>query len=431
MHTSQLRNPQIVDEDSTSLPAADDHPLLNPEIIDGVLFHLEGDLRSLGQNTRTCRLWWHVGHHRVWRSIQLRDLLGYVKDLSRKQYFASLVETITFKSGDNVLARGHSSIPLLDFERLAYVKIHGSNLDGLRTENIMSLIVPSLRSWVIEESMINRKSGHEANDITAMRVLSTAAATLRTLDIDGYCYYSLGPVVWEMLDSLTALERLHFRYIGEILHQSYHPEVFLRKILTNKPSLVAVGFTHGVDFDERDIDNFLAWTGRDWSLPSLREFGRPTFNSVPAATKLIERMPNVEELIFSIDDRFGNFMNDVKDIFTFMSTIRQMVSVDLDLSGLDCGLDGSWLVQLGTLKDLEILSISLYRPRIIAVTAAQLICFLTSLPKLRYLAFRFDGVDDVVDVPCSAEEKTVIESAIARIGEVHLHGMTFTVQQPT
>ena len=181
-----------------------------------------------------CRLWWQAGHHRVWRSIQLRDLLGYVKDLTRRKHFASLVEAITFQPGDTTLADGRLSIPLLDFKRLTSVKSHESNYDGVRSENVMSLIVSSLRSWVIEESDVIRRSDHAADDITVMSALSTKAASLHTLDIDMNCDDSLGPVIYEMLDNLTALEHLNMRSIGEILHQSYPPDVFLQKVLTNQ-----------------------------------------------------------------------------------------------------------------------------------------------------------------------------------------------------
>jgi len=371
-----------------------------------------------------CRLWWQAGHQRVWRSIQLRDSLGYVKDLTRRKHFASLVETITFQPGDNTLANGQKTIQFLDFKRLIAVNSHGSNYDGVRLENVKSLIVSSLRSWVVEESDVRRRSDHGTDDITVMSALSTKAASLHTLDIDMNCDDSLGPVIYEMLDNLSALEHLDMRSIGEILHQTYPPDVFLQKVLTNKPSLTTVSFTHGVDFSAGDVNGFLARMDRNWSIPSLRSFGRPCFNSVSAATGLIARMPNVEELIFTVIDRTGNFGTNVNNLFTFMSTVRQLTSIDLELEGDDCGFDGSWLVQLGALEALGTFAVSLYRPEVVTITGAQLAGFLVSSQKLKYLTLDLG----TVVVHCSVEEQVAIQNAIGRIQEVDFGGITLAIQ---
>jgi len=166
----------------------------------GAVFSHLDDIWSLVQSTEVCRLWWLEGHHRVWRKIQLRDLTGYVKDLSRRQYFASFVEELAFEPDDTILADARMSIPLLDFTRLSSVKLYGSTLIGARTGNLMSLIVPSPRSWTIKESDVERKDNHYQDDITTMSALLTGAATLRSLRIDMDCNHTLGPGVYQMLD---------------------------------------------------------------------------------------------------------------------------------------------------------------------------------------------------------------------------------------
>jgi len=199
---------------------------------------------------------------------------------------------------------------------------------------------------------------------------------------------------------------------------------FRRFLPTNKPSLATVSFTHGVDFSEADVNGFLARMDRNWSIPSLRSFGRPCFNSVPAATGLIARMPNVEELIFTVIDRSGNFGTNVNNLFTFISNIRQLTCIYLELEGDNCGFDCSWLVQLGSLKALEVLAVSLYRPEVVTITGTQLAGFFVGSQKLRYLALDLGAVV----VYCSAEEEVAIQNAIGRIEEVDLGGVTFAIQ---
>jgi len=388
----------------------------------GAVFSHLDDIWSLVQSTEVCRLWWLEGHHRVWRKIQLRDLTGYVKDLSRRQYFASFVEELAFEPDDTILADARMSIPLLDFKRLSSVKLYGSNLDGARTGNIMSLIVPSLRSWTIKESDVSRKANHDQDDITAMSALLTGAATLRSMRIDMDCSHTLGPVVYQMLDVLTAVEHLHMGLLCEILLEINPPEDFLRKMLGHKPNLATVSFPYGTDFYEAEIDSFLAQMGPDWSMSSLGSFSSPTFRSCPAGLKVISRMPNLEQLFLTVRDVQGTWGDGLKHIFTFLPSLRQLQTLDLEFSGENCDFDGSLLVELGKLQDLDTLRLEIFMPGVISITAAQLACFLTSLSKLKYLLLKLHKVV----IPCTADERMIIHNALAEIPEVDLGGIIFT-----
>lgn len=248
---------------------------------------------------------------------------------------------------------------------------------------------------------------------------------MTTLHIQQDCDDSVAPVVWKILDVITAIENLHFGDLAEILHAIYRPEEFLRKLLSNKPKLATVSFTHGVDFSDREIDSFLARMGSNWSIPSLREFGRPTFCSGPAATRLIGRMPNLEDLIFTVRDRMGVMSNSIERVFAFMPLLRSLGSLELRFIGNGCKFDGSWLAQLGTLRALDTFVLELIPPGAVTVTGTQLMSFLTSLPKLKYLALYLGTVVTL----CSAEEELAIESVLAKIHQVYIGGLTFAVQQ--
>jgi hypothetical protein len=376
----------------------------------GVFAHLDDDIRSLAQSTEVCRLWWQEGHQRVWRNVQLRDLYDCVNDVSRRQYFASLVETIVFRPGDTILAEQRLSHQLLAFSRLSSVE----------------MIVPSLRSWSVEYGDVQRKGDRETDDIAAMSALLTGCATLSFLNIQFDCKPSLGPVVYEMLDAITDVEHIHLQFIGEILYDIYPSEDLLQRLLCNKPKLATLSFTHGLEFFEEDIDLFLARNGSDWLVPSLRSFGRPVFNTAPAAVKLIERMPNLQQLVLTVMNDTGNWGNDLEHLFTFISTLPHLEHLELEISGENCDLDGSWLAQLGNLEQLEFLWLRYYNPSVISVTGAQLACLLTGLPKLRYLSLDLGAVE----VSCTAEEITSIQNAMAKIEEVRLCGLTFVTELP-
>jgi hypothetical protein len=264
-----------------------------------------------------------------------------VKDVSRRQYFASLVETIVFRPGDTILAEQRMSRNLPNFSRLSSVEICGSNFEGARTENIKSLIVPSLRSWSIEHGDIQRRGDRETDDIAAMSALLTGCATLSFLYIQMSCEPSLGPAVYEMLDAITDVEHIHLQRIGEILHDTYSPEDLLQRLLCNKPKLATLSFTHGLEFFEEDVDLFLARMGSGCLVPSLRSFGRPVFNSSPAAVKLIDRMPDLEQLVLTVMDESGNWGNDLEHLFTFISTLHQLEHLELEINGENCDLEGS------------------------------------------------------------------------------------------
>lgn len=365
-----------------------------------MLSYLEDDIWSLVQSTEVCRLWWLEGHHRVWRKIQLRDLIGYKKDLSRRQYFASLVEEIYVQPGDTTLASERLSLQLLDFSRLSSVYLLRSNLEGVRKDNIMSLIVPSLRSWAMDHEDEATGGPQKADDMTTFGALLTGCSSLTALHVEPYCHDSIAPVVWKILDVITAIECLSFGDIAETLHGIYHAEDLLRKLLCNKPKLATVSFSHGVDFSEQDVDSFLARMGSNWSIPSLRQFGRPAFIFGPAAVKLLECMPNLEHLIFTVEDRTGTMSNSMERVFAFMPTLRNLRSLQIVFSGAGYDFNGSWLAQLGTLKALETLFLDFYLPGVVSITGTQLASFLTSLPKLKDLSLHLG----TVVVSCSAEE---------------------------
>jgi hypothetical protein len=156
------------------------HALLNPEAIANVFAHLPDDHRNLSQSSRICRLWWGEGQRQQWRRIELRNLYHYVADVSRRQYLASLVNTIIIFELDTILA--DELLQPLSFPRLHTVNMYSSNLIDVRFVNLESLTVPSLRSLTVQSSIIY--SRNERDSVTFYNALMSICASLTSLDLD-------------------------------------------------------------------------------------------------------------------------------------------------------------------------------------------------------------------------------------------------------
>jgi hypothetical protein len=324
--------------------AAEMHPLLLPEIVAEVFSHLvEGNLCSVAQSTEVCRLWWQSGHKHVWRRVQLRDLYCYVKNIERRHYFASLVQEISFEAGDTILADHKLPLGLLNFSRLDTINMWCSNIVGVRFANIDSLFVPSLHSSTIEKD--DKPCGYESDEdvLALLDALRSRLATFTTLHFDVFSQDLASPVLYGMLDDMTAIEDLQSGRIAEEMHGENAPENLLQKMLADKLKLDILNFSHGVIFSLADISTFLDRMGRDWTIPSLMYFGRPRFDECHAAAYLINRMPNLDELFIGLDDRVGLWSDSLRILSTAISRCEQLKLVNMDIDLNERDMDGSWL----------------------------------------------------------------------------------------
>jgi hypothetical protein len=209
--------------------------------------------------------------------------------------------------------------------------------------------------------------------------------------------------------------------IAENLCSSEHPEDFLRSVLS-RPRLVTLDFPHGVGFPLSAINAFLATMGPRWSIPSLQYLGRPHIESSQAAAYLIDRMPNLRGLTFELEDALETWSDNLKCVFSSISKLRQLILLDLNVNLADRDMDCSCLPHLVGFHNLETFCFVLEHEGKVSLSGAQIAAFLSNLPKLNNLLLDFGPLE----VPCSPEEKAIIDTAIARIEKVELGGLIFT-----
>lgn len=400
----------------------DNHPLLVPLIAACVFEHLTDDIKSVCQSTKVCRLWFLEGYKHLWRHGQLGQLFFYVKDIGRRCHFASLLEELTFHSDDNSLASNQMKLQPLQSARLKSIAINQSNLIGVQPANIKSLIVPSLRFLSLESDGFEwAQQSKEDNDIF-LDALISHCGTLTTLKFYPIYTDAERHLVSALIDSLQDIEHLELGYIAEHLHSRDHAEDFLYKVFT-KSRLVYLSFPHGCDFTEHSVQLFLATMEPDWTLPSLRYLGRPVFFSSLAAASLLQRLPSLSTLHLTLEGH-GGWRNSLTHTFAAISKLRQLEKLNLYVNVDDCDMDGSWLGQLSELESLESITLEFSNPGTVALTGAQLAAFLVGLPRLNYLELDFGRLE----VFCSVEEKSAVDSAFARINELDTGDLIITAQ---
>jgi hypothetical protein len=388
----------------------------------GVFTHLTDDQQALSQSTRVCRLWWEEGHQHLWRHAELRHLFHNVRDVARRTHFASIIRSLYFPMDDATLASEQMLIEPLSFPRLRSLTLWRSNLLDARAANIESLIVPSLRSVALDYSYESDNSVGQVDLGVFLTALLPACATLALLSLNQFSVSaSTGALLSAVIGKLTAIEHLRLGEIAENLCSSEHPEDFLHSVLS-KPRLVTLDLPHGVGFPLSAINAFLATMGPRWSIPSLQSLGRPHIESSQAAAYLIDRMSNLRELTFELEDALGTWSDNLKCVFSSISKLRQLRLLDLNIDLADRDMDCSCLPHLVGLQDLETLCFVLDQEGTVTLSGAQLAAFLINLPKFNDLLLSLGPLE----VPCSPEEKVIIDTAIARIEKVELGGMTFT-----
>jgi hypothetical protein len=320
----------------------------------------------------------------------------------------------------------------------------------MRSANIEALMVPSLRSFTLGLGFSDDEGGsfrweddREQDSNTLLNALMIRRASLTTLNLcfDSHLPESVEPLLLELLDGTTAVEHLMLEGSSDTLINNTAPEDLLHTLLANKPRLVSLCFPGGAYFNRVEVETFLGRVGPDWSMPSFRVIDpnwesrgftihsseAPTFTSSLAAAQLLERLPNLERLSIKLQDLGTPWGEDVKYIFAAISKLEHLKVLELEIYVTDCDVDGEWLVQLGSLKDLESIRLHVRCPRSISLTGVQLACFVTDLSNLNQLTL---GLGNRLVVSCSPETKTAIEDAIAKIERLQLFGMTFVTQDP-
>jgi hypothetical protein len=388
----------------------------------GVSTHLVDDPQALSQSTRVCCLWWEEGHQHLYRHAELRDLFRNVRDVARRTYFASIIKSLYFPMDDATLASEQMMVEPLSFPRLRSLTLWRSNLLDARAGNIESLIVPSLRSVALDYSYESDNFVGQVDLGVFLSALLPARATLTLLSLDQFSVSaSTGALLSAVIGKLTAIEHLRLGEIAENLCSSEHPEDFLRSVLS-RPRLVTLDFPHGVGFPLSAINAFLATMGPRWSIPSLQYLGRPHIESSQAAAYLIDRMPNLRGLTFELEDALGTWSDNLKCVFSSISKLRQLILLDLNVNLADRDMDCSCLPHLVGFHNLETFCFVLEHEGKVSLSGAQIAAFLSNLPKLNNLLLDFGPLE----VPCSPEEKAIIDTAIARIEKVELGGLIFT-----
>lgn len=376
-------------------------------------------LWTMAQCTEVCRKWYLEGHHLVWRQIQLRDLLFYVRDPVRRNHYASFVEKLVFKPDDTILSTRRMADAALSFPRLHTVIINETNMLNICPENISALITPSLRSWSIDNYGASFDGTYDRDSRIYLDALLAGCGGLTQLDFDTEYVSGKQRTILKILDRIDSIEVLNLGDVAEYLADECPQEFFSK--LFNKPRLVHVDFPHAVSFSQVEVDTFLHEMGRTWTMPSLKYFAKPQFDTGTAASRLISRMPNLVNLWLNVEGQ----QIDLDQIFITASMLEKLELLDMDLRLHRCNLDGSWLLLLTSLERLKRFALEISYPGRISLTGMQLAHFLTGLPKLEHLCLCLGSPI----VSCSPEEKTAIEGAIANIKKVYLSDMTFTIQQ--
>lgn len=431
-----------------ALSLAKDQALSNPDVMADVFSHFPPNLRAgtAARMTEVNRQWWHVGHRYLWREgfNQLSGLVLDVDDPARQEYLASLIKTIHFKKYDTILATDKTTLKTLKFPRLEAIHMSVSNLVGVKAKNLEALMVPSLRSFRLVEFWDDwQGSGEKDTEILLSALFRNDSLTTLSLDfMDSFPQsQSTERLLLDSLDSAQQLEDLKLLRLSTTFLEHWSPDVLLEKLLQNKPNLVSLCFPLGLDIREEAVDTFLSRVGPDWSLPSLKTITRgpkymcqdsfrgfsnaPRFSAGPAASRLLDRMPNLEELaiVFWIREASAN---DLACVLSSLSNLRHLRKLDLVSQVLEADVYGEWLIQLATLSELEYIRFHNDTLREAFVTGAQMVHFLTSLPKLKTLILSLHF--GFWPMYCSAEEKALIEAALERIDHVDLQGMTFEIR---
>jgi hypothetical protein len=388
----------------------------------GVFTHLTDDLQTLSQSTRVCRLWWEESHQHLWRHAELRDLFRNVRDVARRTYFASIIRSLYFPMDDATLASEQMLIEPLSFPRLRTLTLWRSNLLDARAANIESLIVPSLRSVALDYSYESDDFVGQVDLGVFLTALLPACPTLALLSLNQFSESaSTGALLSAVIGELAAIEHLRLGEIAENLCSSEHPEDFLRSVLS-RPRLVTLDFPHGLGFPLLAVNAFLATMGPRWYIPSLQSFGRPHIESIQAAAYLIDRMPNLRELTFELEDALGTWSDNLKCVFSSISKLRQLKLLDMTINLADRDMDCSCLPHLVGFHNLETFCFVLEHEGKVSLSGAQFAAFLSNLPKLNDLLLGLGPLE----VLCSPEEKAIIDTVIVRIEKVELGGLIFT-----
>jgi hypothetical protein len=388
----------------------------------GVFTHLADDLHTLSQSTRVCRLWWGEGHKYIWRRVQPRVLFRNVKNVARRNHFASMIETLSFPADDSTLASEQMSSQPLSFPRLNSITLYKSNLIGVRPANLQSLIGPSLRSVSLEFSYDH--STNESDIVAFLTALLPCCATLTSLHLD-LCSApgSEYALLFALIGGLAAIEDLRLGEIAEELYRKPHAEEFLQLVLI-EPRLVKLQYPHVVDITDRSVLVFLAQMGPSWSLPSLTYLHQPVFLSSLAAHRLLPRMPNLQVLELELEA----FSDDLQYMFAALSRLLHLESLDLSVNLEQCNMDGALLAQLTELKQLETFWFYFrFPPTTVSLSGAQLASFLVSHPKLNKLMLGLFAVEAV----CTHVEEQIINTALAKMEEVQIDDLMLVTQQPS
>jgi hypothetical protein len=152
---------------------------------------------------------------------------------------------------------------------------------------------------------------------------------------------------------------------------------------------------------------FLAQMGPSWSMPTLEILSFPVFFFSLAAAQLLSHM---------------------QPVFVALSKLKHPESVELMVAVDHYNIDGSWLAQLAlkALKNLNCFWLISHNTSTAHISGAQLASFLVNHPKLNDLVMYLGPVE----VLCSPEEKTAIDTCMAKMDKAEIGDMILTVQQP-
>lgn len=193
-------------------------------------------------------------------------------------------------------------------------------------------------------------------------------------------------------------------------------------MMLSKSGLTTLTFPHAIDFTHQSVLLFLAQMGPSWSMATLKSLSFPVFFSSIAAAQLLSRMPNLTYL----DVRIEALSDDLQPVFDLLSKLEHLQSVELMVAVNHYTMNGSWLAQL-SLKNLNCFWLISHHTPTTHISGAQLASFLVSHPKLENLKLSLGQVE----VPCSPEEKTAIDTCVAKMEEARIGDMMLTVQQPS
>lgn len=372
----------------------------------------------MAQSTEVCRTWWLEGRHLVWRQIELRDLLFYVQDSVRRERYASFVEELEFKPNDTILSTIEMADAALSFPRLHSVTINESNLVDVRSDNLSTLMPPSLRFWFVEDDGELNRPGSDRDELIHLDALLAGCDNLTTLDFPLFCRWSMLPAFLSILKRMSFIEDLNLGDVAEDLADKFPQEFLLQ--LFNKSHLVTVNFPCAVEFPQVAVDTFLQKMGRNWLMPSLESLSKPKFDSGTAAARLLARMPNLVQVWLSVD----RWHVDLDQVFIVAGMLEKLEFLDLEFWIRYHDFDGAWLLHLTGLKHLQGFALDIEDPGTISLTGTQLVSFLTGLPKLEHLSLYVGPTE----VSCSPEQKATIDVAIANIEVSNVADLTLVTQ---